>query len=129
MKTFSLKENKDKRGNLVSNNANEIMNSAKHFFVSKSIPGAIRGNHYHINKHEYFYVIQGECLIVVEDIKTHEKEELLVSDKDNIIIDMESKKAHAVKNVGNSELILLALVNETLNQKNPDTYPYEVLKN
>lgn len=128
MKTYPVKQNKDTRGRLLSNSVNPIMESVKHFFVSKSIPGAVRGNHYHKNKHEYFFVIQGKCLIVVEDIEKHEKEELLVEDKDNIIVDMEPNKAHAMKNVGDNELILLALVNEILDQKNPDTYPYQVIK-
>lgn len=129
MKTFPVKENEDARGSLVSNSADEIMQSVKHFFISKSIPGAIRGNHFHKKKHEYFYVVQGKCLIIVEDMNNHKQEKILISDKDNLIVSMEPNKAHAMKNVGNNELILLALVNEQLDRKNPDTYPYVVLKN
>lgn len=35
--------------------------------------GAVRGNHYHQVKDEVIYVIQGEILLVVEDISTRER--------------------------------------------------------
>jgi mannose-6-phosphate isomerase-like protein (cupin superfamily) len=35
--------------------------------------GAVRGNHYHQVKDEVIYVIQGEILLVVEDIATKER--------------------------------------------------------
>lgn len=127
MEIIELKKYTDERGSLVENTFPGIFKEARHFFVSKSKPGVIRGNHYHFRKSEWFYVIQGECELVVEDLKTGEKETRIVKDSQNIIIHMEPNKSHAFKNVGNEELILLALVNEAHNQNDPDTYPHEVI--
>jgi UDP-2-acetamido-2,6-beta-L-arabino-hexul-4-ose reductase len=127
MKTVKLGEFSDKRGNLVENTEENIMLSSRHFFISKSIPGVIRGNHYHKRKTEYFIIVQGKCLIVVEDINSRSKESLEISDSDNLAVLMEPKKAHAIKNIGKNQLILLALVNEKLDHENPDTYPYRVI--
>ncbi len=127
MKIIKLKQYSDDRGSLVENTHAEIFKEAKHFFVSKSKPGVIRGNHYHLRKSEWFYVIQGECRLVVKDVKTGKKEAKLVKASQNIIINMQPNKSHAFKNVGKNELILLALVNEVHNQKDPDTYPHKVI--
>lgn len=127
MKKIKLREFSDKRGNLVENTNEDIMLSSRHFFVSKSVPGAIRGNHYHKHKQEYFIVIQGKCLIVVEDTVSKKREQIEVSDKDNLAILMEPGKAHAMKNIGENQLILLALVNEKLNKKQPDTFLYKII--
>lgn len=128
MKTVKLKEYSDVRGSLMENTVETIMLSSKHFFVSKSVPGAVRGNHFHKKKTEYFIVIKGKCLIIVEDIISKERESFEVKDSDKIAILMEPNKAHALKNIGGTELILLALVNEKLDKKNPDTFPYDVIK-
>lgn len=127
MKIVKLKKYSDKRGSLIENTQSSIFKNAKHFFVSKSKPGVVRGNHYHLRKAEWFYVIQGSCRIVAKDIKTGEKEAKLVRASHNVIIYMEPGKSHAFKNIGKEELILLALVNEVHNQKDPDTYSYKVI--
>lgn len=127
MKKIRLSEYKDHRGRLVENTSEDIMLSSRHFFISNSIPGAIRGNHFHKNKQEYFIVVKGKCLIVIEDIDSKKREKLEVADSDKIAVLMEPGKAHAIKNVGKEELILLALINEKLDKENPDTFPYKVI--
>jgi len=127
MKTVTLREFKDERGNLVENTLEEIMNDSKHFFISKSKPNVIRGNHYHKNKSEWFYIIQGTAKIVVIDIESNKREERIVKAEDNIIVQMEPHKAHAIQNIGTGEMILLALINEVLDHENPDTYHYQVI--
>lgn len=127
MEIVKLKRYTDDRGALMENTAPPIFKEAKHFFVSKSKPGVIRGNHYHLRKSEWFYVIQGECRLVIKDMKTGKKEERLVKANQDIAIHMEPNKSHAFKNVGKNELILLALVNEVHNQQDPDTYPHKVI--
>lgn len=127
MKTITLREFKDDRGSLVENTLESIMNESKHFFVSKSKPGVVRGNHYHEKKSEWFYVIQGTCKICVEDIMSKDREELKLKDEDKLIVHMEQGKAHAIQNIGDNELILLALINEMLDHEKPDTYAYKVI--
>lgn len=127
MKIIKLKQYSDDRGSLVENTNAKIFKEAKHFFVSKSKPKVIRGNHYHLRKSEWFYVVQGECRLIIEDIKKKTRETKLIKASQNIIINIPPNKSHAFKNAGKDELILLALVSEVHNQKDPDTYPYKVI--
>jgi len=99
----------------------------KTFFSFSIDSGAVRGNHYHKHKTEWFLVIKGKCEIVVEDMKTKTQESIRVSEGDGILVSMEPGKAHAVRNIGSDELILFALVNEVLDQNDPDTFSYTVL--
>jgi len=45
-------------------------------------PGGLRGNHYHKAKQEFLYVVEGEILLVVEDIHTKARETLSVREGD-----------------------------------------------
>ena len=127
MKIVKLKRYSDIRGHLVENTDKNIMTASKHFFISKSKAGVIRGNHYHKRKSEWFYVIQGKCRIVAENIVTKKREEINIDEKDDLAVNVGPNTAHAFKNVGSDEMILLALVNEAHNQKDPDTYKYKLI--
>lgn len=127
MKTINLKSYFDERGSLAENTFEEIVTSSKHFFISKSKPGVVRGNHYHNHKIEWFVIVKGKGKVVVEDLESKEREEVVIDEEDNLAVKMEVKKAHAVKNIGDNEMILLAFVNETLDKENPDTFPHEVI--
>jgi mannose-6-phosphate isomerase-like protein (cupin superfamily) len=48
--------------------------------------GAVRGNHYHQVKDEVIYVIQGEILLVVEDIVTKQRESFTLQTGDLAVI-------------------------------------------
>lgn len=122
-----LRKHSDSRGDLVENTIPEIMKNSKHFFISKSAPGVIRGNHYHENKSEWFVIIQGSCQIIVEDVQTKQRDEKTISSEDNVAIYMEPGKAHAFKNVGENEMILCAFINEVFDPKKPDTHSYKLL--
>lgn len=127
MTTVKLKKYTDARGELVENTREKIMTESRHFFVSKSKPGVVRGNHYHTQKTEWFYIIQGTCRMVKENIKTKKREEIIIKADDNLIIFMKPLQAHAFENIGNDEMILLAFINEPLDKKNPDTIGYKVI--
>lgn len=127
IKKVALRSYRDSRGVLVENTFKEIMDESQHFFVSKSKPGEIRGNHYHQRKSEWFYLIQGKCYIQAVDLQTKQKQEITLRDGQNIIINVKPNVAHAFKNIGSNEMILLALVSEVHNQSDPDTYIYKLL--
>lgn len=127
MKKVQLREYKDQRGSLVENTAPEILEEMRHFFISKSKPGIIRGNHYHKRKLEWFLVVKGKAELYIEDIKTKERKEYSISAEENLLLRMEPLKAHAIRNVGKEELILLAIINEVFNRQDPDTYDYKIL--
>lgn len=127
IKTITHTVKSDPRGWLVQNEDNEIGKQVKHFFVSTSKRNAIRGQHYHLKKKEWFLVIKGEARIVFEDIKSKERSEILVSASRPTTVEVPPRLAHAIQNVGKGEMYLVALVNEPLNPKNPDTFFYKVL--
>lgn len=128
METIQLRVYQDQKGSLAENSRPDIFEQMKHFFVSKSKTAVIRGNHYHQRKSEWFLVIQGEALVCLEDIKTKERQERCVSARDNLLFKTEPWQAHAIKNIGDEEMVLLALVNEVFNQEDKDTYPYNLVE-
>jgi len=127
IKTTKMRRFTDNRGFLVENTNPEILKGSKHFFYTSSAPGIIRGNHYHKHKVEWFCIIKGKCRFVTENIKTRQREETVVTDTDNILFRTEPFIAHAMENVGNTEMILLGFVNKVLDPKQPDTYSYKVI--
>jgi hypothetical protein len=45
----------------------------RYLAVIETRMGSVRGNHYHKVKEEWIYVLQGELLVLVEDIQTNER--------------------------------------------------------
>jgi len=126
IKAISLNKKRDNRGWLIENESNIVKDSMRHFLVSVSKSGSIRGQHYHKNKREWLIVIKGKAEVIFEDIKTKESARVVVSGEDPKIIETVPFVAHAFRNIGKDDMYLVAIVNEPLDQKNPDTYPYEV---
>lgn len=122
-----LRRYTDNRGYLVENTDPEILKESKHFLYTTTAPGIVRGNHYHEHKIEWFCIIKGTCRLVTEDIKTKRREETIINDTDDILFRTEPFVAHAMENIGDTEMIFLGFVNEMLDRKNPDTYPYKVI--
>lgn len=127
IKIVKLRKRQFENGTLVENTLKKIVSDSQHFFVSKSDPGVIRGNHYHKRKSEWFYLIQGICKVCVVDLETKQRQELILKDNQDLIVNFKQNMAHAFKNIGKNEMILLALVNEVHDQSDPDTYKYVIL--
>lgn len=127
MKKIKLRKYRDDRGSLVENTVETVITDSKHFFISKSKPNSIRGNHFHKRKSEWFYLIQGVCKVYTIDLMTNKKEEFVIDEGDSFIFNFGQNVAHAFKNIGEKEMILMALVNEVHNQSDPDTYYYKVI--
>ena len=127
LKKIQLRRFTDKRGYLVENSTPDILSGIKHFLYTTTAPGIVRGNHYHEHKIEWFCIIKGTCRLVTEDIKTKKREETIIHDTDDLLFRTEPFVAHAMENIGNTEMIFLGFVNEVLNKKKPDTYPYTVI--
>lgn len=127
IKTIFFNKYEDERGWLVENEEKKIINSLKHFLVSALKPGHVRGQHYHKRKKEWFLIIKGKARFVFKDIKTHKTEEVYASEEKPQLVVALPNLAHAIENVGDTEVILLALVNEPLDKQHPDTYPYKVI--
>lgn len=118
-----LEEHADERGILFEVlKDNEISENIKHIYFSTSKPGAIRGGHYHKLKVEWFCVIKGQAKLVLEDILTKEREEIDMKGDKPMIVKLDPGVSHAIKNVGDDEMYLIAISSEVFNPKEPDTY-------
>ena len=122
-----LSKKEDARGWLVENESQIVKDSMKHFLFSVSKPNVIRGQHYHKRKTEWFLVVKGKALIVFEDINNSERKSIEVDGERAEIIEMPPMLAHAIKNIGDDDLYLMAIVNEPLDRKDPDTFSYKVI--
>jgi UDP-2-acetamido-2,6-beta-L-arabino-hexul-4-ose reductase len=127
VKISKMRRYEDKRGYLVENTNPDIISGSKHFLYTITAPGVVRGNHYHEHKNEWFCIVKGKCRLVTEDIKTKLREETIICDTDNLLFHTEPFIAHAMENIGDTEMIFFGFVNEILDKENPDTYEYKVI--
>tara|TARA_B100000886_G_C20417360_1_gene489839 strand:- start:172 stop:1290 length:1119 start_codon:yes stop_codon:yes gene_type:complete len=120
---YDLKSNEDERGLFVEYLKN---NQVGQFSYLTSKPGITRGNHYHHTKIEKFLVIKGKAFFKFYSLDSKEKFEIITSEDKPQIVESIPGWAHYIKNVGDDEMIVLLWANEIYDQKNPDTYFYEV---
>ena len=113
----------DERGSL-----SELIKSADYgqLFVSRTLPGITRGNHYHDSKVEKFVVLEGDALIRLRNMATGERVEYPVTGRDLRVVDIPPGWTHSIQNVGASEMIVLFWASEVFDPERPDTYPAEV---
>ena len=95
-------------------------------FVSRTLPGIIRGNHYHDSKVEKFIVLEGEAVICFKNMATGEKAEYPITGRELRVVDIPPGWTHSIENTGQSEMIVLFWASEVFDAARPDTYPAEV---
>jgi len=126
-KDKELEIHSDERGWLVEMlKKNEIKEDIKQIYVATIKPGCVRGNHYHLNRTEWFLVIGEKAEIYLQDIKTKAKTRLKIFSKKPRVITIFPQIAHAVKNIGKETVYLVSAQSDIYNPKNPDTFPYIV---
>jgi UDP-2-acetamido-2,6-beta-L-arabino-hexul-4-ose reductase len=122
---YPVKLNSDNRGWLF-----ELIKS-EHFgqiFVSKTLPGITRGNHYHDTKVEKFCVIQGQGMIRFRRIDSDQIFEYPVDDRAIKVVDIPPGCTHSIENTGEGEMICLFWANQIFALERPDTYFNPVIK-
>jgi UDP-2-acetamido-2,6-beta-L-arabino-hexul-4-ose reductase len=122
---YPVKLNTDNRGWLF-----ELIKS-EHFgqiFVSKTLPGITRGNHYHDTKVEKFCVIQGQGVIRFRRIDSDRILEYPVDDRAIQVVDIPPGYTHSIENTGEGEMICLFWANQIFAPGRPDTYFNPVIK-
>lgn len=90
-------------------------------FVSRTVPGITRGNHYHHLKTEKFLVLEGDAVIRFRHILSDEIVEYSVRGSDYRVVDIPPGYTHSIENVGSSELVTLFWASEIFNPDRPDT--------
>ena len=95
-------------------------------FVSKTLPGVTRGDHYHDTKLEKFCVIQGQGINRFRHIHSKDIHENKENDKLISVVDIPPGYTHSIENNGDREMICLFWANQVFDPDNPDTYFEEV---
>ena len=123
--SYPVRLNTDNRGWLF-----ELIKS-EHFgqiFVSKTLPGITRGNHYHDTKVEKFCVIQGQGVIRFRRIDSDRILEYPVDDRAIQVVDVPPGYTHSIENTGEGEMICLFWANQIFAPGRPDTCFDPVIK-
>jgi len=96
--------------------------SAGQLFVSRTVPGVTRGNHYHRTKAEKFLVLNGQAIVRLRHVLGGDVVSYGVSGTDMRVIDIPPGLDHSIENVGAEDLITLFWASEAFDPENPDTY-------
>lgn len=124
---------RDKRGFLVDFLKQEELTASDKrlgqiYFVTFDNTSSVRGNHYHINKKEWFVAVRGKLKVVLEDIKTKERIQFVLDgDTDEYErIFIGAKIAHAFRNITKTAM-MINYCNKAYHKENPDTYTYKLM--
>lgn len=93
---------------------------------STTMPGIVRGQHFHLAKVERFVVISGQAEIALRRVLTAETVRFQVSGAEPVIIDMPTMWVHNISNTGDDVLFTLFWTNDLFDPASPDTYPEDV---
>jgi UDP-2-acetamido-2,6-beta-L-arabino-hexul-4-ose reductase len=96
-------------------------------FFSTTHAGIERGNHFHTRKVERFAVVQGEAEISLRRLVTGQTHRFRVSGARPQVVDIPTLHTHAIRNVGDTELLTLFWTNEVFDPADPDTFPEPVV--
>lgn len=95
-------------------------------FVSSTLPGQVRGDHFHLNKIERFVVVRGEAEIALRRLYHDEVVRFRVSGGQPAFVDMPTMWAHNIRNIGSDDVITVFWADQLLDPDNPDQYPLQV---
>lgn len=92
-------------------------------FMSTTLPGQKRGEHYHLHKVERFFVVKGEAEIELRRLLHDDVVTFRLSGDKPSFVDMPTLWVHNIRNVGDSELITMFWADQLLDMDNPDQFP------
>lgn len=93
-------------------------------YLTMGKPGQVKGGHYHPEAVEWFTLIEGQAILRLEDIETHEKREIEMSLEKAITVFIPNNVAHIVVNNSDKDFILLAYTDKLYDPT--DTIPYNL---
>lgn len=118
---------KDERGwffKAITGTEDGIPSHTGEVYLTMGTPGQIKGGHYHPNAVEWFTVIEGEAVLRLEDIETHERKEIPMNLEVANSVFVPNNVAHDFKNVGDSNMIILAYTDKLYDPA--DTIAYKL---
>lgn len=125
-----LEKHSDERGWLVEFLRKEHLENKEfgQITISHTKSKAVRGNHYHRKKREWFFLAKGKAKVVLKSVETNEEKEIFLDENDAKVLIIEPLTAHAFQNVGNSDMVLVEYSTDAYDRENPDVVKFEILK-
>ena len=114
-----LDVHEDERGRLMEY---VRMASGGQVFFSTTLPGVVRGNHFHTRKLERFCVIEGRAIIRLRKLGTGQVVEYEVHGAVPEVINIPLFHTHNIENVGEGKLYTLFWSNEVHDPDDSDTF-------
>ncbi len=127
---IDLQKRPDERGWLIEVLGGDLPNGCKEIgqlHVSVAYPGKVRGNHYYTRKVEWFCVPAGKGLLLLKDRETGETREVIMGADKLKTIKIEPDVIHAIKNIGEEDMVLIVYSNEPFDPDDPDTFYERIL--
>lgn len=93
--------------------------SVNNIHVGSIEPGQIRGNHYHKDQREWMIVFGGQAIFAWRDGEKVVQKEIM--DSDFLLFELEPGIGHAIKNISDKIIYLVAASNAVHDHSNPDT--------
>lgn len=96
------------------------------YFVSAS-PGTVRANHFHEVATEWFVVVQGQGVLTLADAKNpSDRREVAMGGEARVCVRIPPGVAHAIRAVGDSDMLMMALADKPYDPEDTDTYSLEI---
>ncbi|WP_123393609.1 NAD-dependent epimerase/dehydratase family protein [Nocardioides aurantiacus] len=95
-------------------------------FVSTTLPGMVRGDHYHLRKVERFMVVHGTAEIRLRRLLHDEVVSFTVTGSSPAYVDMPTLWVHNIRNIGDDELVTMFWSDQLLDPRDPDQYAERV---
>ena len=121
--SYELEFSEDYRGKFTELFKHENFGQISYF---TTLPGKVRGNHYHHSKTEKFIVVQGEAKFKFVELFSGKIIEIFSNSLNPKVIQSIPGWAHNIENVGKSNLITIVWANEIFDELNPDTIQYSL---
>ena len=120
----SLKVNRDSRGELFEMSKSH----GGQIFMSTTLPGITRGNHFHLGKVERFLVLQGDAVIRIRKVLSQNVVEFAVKGSTPQAVDMPTLHTHSIENVGSTPLVTAFWTHDFFDPNDPDTFADPVIR-
>lgn len=129
IKARSLNQKTDNRGRVFEVLRHEHVPEGNfgQLYVFTGYTGSVKGNHYHTRKTEWFCVIAGEGELILYDWESQRRECISLTGEYPTVVMIPAGIPHAIRNLGDNEMITLAYITESYNSEDPDTYPFPLI--
>lgn len=104
----------------------QVLGGPSQSSFSTTLPGATRGNHFHLRKVERFVVVSGRARIAIRPVWGSGVASFEVSGDEPVIVDIPTLHTHNITNVGDAVLYTVFWINEIYDPADPDTFAESV---